>query len=104
MSVFSKQEKQDKLDNKAREQENRKRKINAKDVPFLNKIRPRERYVFHSDYFDIDGEVATIMSFFHKDGANDMFGPFWGINRIPTGLAEDIQIICTEQISKQSEG
>lgn len=96
--------------NKETKEEREARKAKAKRVvqfssrPFLDKIRPRERYVFHSDYFEIDNQVATIMSFFHKDGATDNFGVFWGINRIPSGLSEDITTITFEQISKMTEG
>lgn len=72
--------------------------------PDLAAIAPKERYVFHSDYFEIDNQVATVMSFFHKEGATDNFGVFWGINRIPSGLAEDISTVTFEQISRQTEG
>ena len=72
--------------------------------PYLLKFKPKERYVFHSDYFDIDNQVATILSFFHTEGATDNFGPFWGINRIPSGLSDNISIVAFEQVSKASEG
>lgn len=72
--------------------------------PHLLACKPKERYVFHSDYFEIDNQVATILAFFHKDGASDNFGPFWGINRIPAGLPEDVVTITFEQISRMSEG
>lgn len=72
--------------------------------PHLKEIKPRERYVFHSDYFDVDDGVATIMSFFHNEGAVDNFGAFWGINRIPSGLDSDVTIVSFEQIRRMSEG
>ena len=36
--------------------------------PYLMDMKPKEKYVFHSDYFEIDNQVATIMAFFHVDG------------------------------------
>lgn len=84
--------------------EKMKRAITFDERPFLDRLRPREQYVFHSDYFEIDNQVATIMSFFHKEGSSDNFGVFWGINRIPSGLAEDITTVTFEQISRMSDG
>lgn len=72
--------------------------------PHLLALKPRECYIFHSDYFQIDDQVATILAYFHKDGAMDNFGPFWGINRIPAGLGEDIVTITFEQINRMPEG
>lgn len=72
--------------------------------PYLKSIKPREKYVFHSDYFQVDGRVATIMSFFHVDGASDNFGAFWGVNKIPAGLSRDVEIILFEQSRKMTEG
>lgn len=77
---------------------------NFEDYPFLIAMKPKEHYIFHSDYFEIDNQVATIVSFFHTDGASDNFGPFWGINRIPAGLGDKIVTLSFEQISRMSEG
>ena len=55
--------------------------------PYLCDIKPNERYVFHSDYYEVDDGFATILSFFHIEGANDDFGPFWGVNKIPSKTA-----------------
>lgn len=103
MKLFSKKSKETKEERTLR-REKAKRVVEFSSRPFLNEIRPRERYVFHSDYFEIDDQFATIMSFFHKDGATDNFAVFWGINRIPGGLAEDITTITFEQIAKMTEG
>lgn len=81
-----------------------KRVVKFENRPFLDMLRPREQYVFHSDYFEVDNQVATIMSFFHKEGATDNFGVFWGINRIPSGLAEGITTVTFEQIARMSDG
>ncbi len=70
----------------------------------LKACKPTERYVFHSDYFEIDDQVATVLSFFHADGSQDNFGPFWGINRIPSGLLDGVTTVTLEQISRMSDG
>lgn len=80
-----------------------KLKRSFKNYPDLAAVKPREKYVFHSDYFTIDDGVATIMSFFHAEGATDNFGPFWGVNRIPSGLSNKITTISFEQIHRMSE-
>lgn len=80
-----------------------KTKRSFKNYPDLAAIKPREKYVFHSDYFTIDDGVATIMSFFHVEGATDNFGPFWGVNRIPSGLSAKITTITFEQVHRMSE-
>lgn len=73
------------------------------DYPFLLAIKPKEKYVFHSDYFDVDGRVGCIMAFFHMDGAEDNYGPFWGVNRIPAGLDQDVQVTLFEQSRRMTE-
>lgn len=71
--------------------------------PYLKDIKPREKYVFHSDYYQVDNRFCTIMSFFHRDGALDNFGAFWGVNLIPTGLSSDVQIVILEQNRRMPE-
>ena len=73
------------------------------DYPHLIAIKPKEHYIFHSDYFEIDNAFGTIVAFFHNDGAADNFGPFWGINRIPAGLGEHVVTVCFEQVNRMSE-
>lgn len=92
-----------------RERRERKRaedkaKYTFSAYPHLREIKPREKYVFHSDYYQVDGRFATIMSFFHVDGAADNFGAFWGVNKIPSGLSKDVEIILFEQSRKMTEG
>lgn len=72
--------------------------------PYLAALKPREKYVFHSDYFQVDNRFCSIMSFFHVDGSADNFGAFWGVNRIPAGLGQDIEIVLFEQTRKMTEG
>lgn len=100
---FLKKTKETKEEKEARKQK-AQRVVHFNERPFLEALRPREKYVFHSDYFEIDNSVATIMSFFHKDGATDNFGVFWGINRIPAGLPENVVTITFEQVSRMTEG
>lgn len=86
-----------------KKKQDKNRSTNFEDYSHLMVIKPKERYVFHSDYFMIDNQYATIVSYFHNDGAADNFGPFWGINRIPSGLGDKITTIAFEQISRMSE-
>lgn len=102
MGLFN--NKKETADEKKARKEKAKRVVDFKARPFLDEIRPREHYVFHSDYFMIDNQYASIMSFFHKEGAVDNFGVFWGINRIPSGMRDKIVTITFEQISKMTEG
>lgn len=71
--------------------------------PHLMAIKPKEGYLFHSDYFDVDDRVACVLSYFHKDEARDDFPVFWGINRIPTGLGPGVSTIAFEQVERMSE-
>lgn len=73
------------------------------NFPHLLAMKPNEKYIFHSDYFEIDDSVATVLSFFHTEGATDNFGVFWGINRIPGGLAQDVSTYCFESIHRMDE-
>ena len=75
-------------------------KIDYDSKPFLAKIKPREKYIFKSDYFIIDDTYATILSFFHMDGAADGYPAFWGVGRIPSGLDFEISTIGFEQIRR----
>lgn len=55
--------------------------------PHLLALKPKEGYVFHSDYVEIDhNRVQTILTFVHDDAAVDNFGAFWGMLRIPQNL------------------
>lgn len=75
------------------------------DYPFLMAVKPKEAYIFRSNDYKCDGYWFTILSFFHKDGGYDDFGPFWGIARIPTGLSgQDISTVCVETIERMGEG
>lgn len=75
-----------------------------RSYPQLLEIKPKERYIFHSDYYIVDTYYAVIMSFFHIEGSTDNFGAFWGINRIPSGLDDDVSIVSFEQVRRMTEG
>ena len=98
--AFGKQKKKKKESRKDRKQ----RKIRFKDYPHLLNVKPKEKYVFHSDFFEIDNSVAAILSFFHRQGAADNFAPFWGINRIPSELDQDVSVVLFEQTQRLGEG
>lgn len=71
--------------------------------PHLLALKPKERYVFHSDYFDVDTCVASILTFVHDDAAHDNFAPFWGIDRIPDGLDETVTAVVIEEITRMTD-
>lgn len=75
-----------------------------RQYPYLLAMKPKERYIFHSDYFEVDGQVGTVLSFFHIEGATDGYPAFWGIGRIPQGLDNDIVTISFEQVRRMSKG
>lgn len=75
-----------------------------RQYPYLLAMKPKERYIFHSDYFDVDGQVGTVLSFFHIEGATDAYPPFWGVGRIPQGLDNDIVTVSFEQVRRMTKG
>lgn len=74
----------------------------VRDYLHLLAVKPRQGYVFHSDYFEIDGEVGCILSYFHDESARDELPPFWGVNLIPY-LPQNVTAILLEQVSRVSE-
>lgn len=73
--------------------------------PHLLAIKPNERYVFRSDYIEVDGSgsVACVLAFFHRDETVDEFGPFWGVSRIPNDLPVGVRAMMLESV-KRREG
>lgn len=71
--------------------------------PHLLAIKPTERYVFHSDYYEVDNQVACILAFFHNDEAKDAFPIFWGVDLVPAGLGEGVTTVLFEQVARMSE-
>lgn len=74
-----------------------------KDYPHLDSLRPKEGFVFRSDYFRVDGQHASILSFFHDDAAQDNFRAFWGINKITAGLDDRVTTVLLEQVRRRGE-
>ncbi|MFD4475985.1 hypothetical protein ACFWPU_07700 [Streptomyces sp. NPDC058471] len=71
--------------------------------PHLLALKPKEKYLFRSDYFEVDGSVACVLAYFHDDAAHDNFGAFWGIDRIPDGLDERVTAVVLEQVKRMDE-
>lgn len=71
--------------------------------PHLLALKPKEKYLFRSDYFEVDGSVACILAYFHDDAAHDNFAAFWGIDRIPDGLDERVTAVVLEQVRRMDE-
>jgi hypothetical protein len=88
---------------KAAERALRRLKGSFEDYPHLLAMKPREGYVFRSDYFEVDGSTACILGFFHDEAAHDGFGAFWGINRIPAGLGDGVSVVVFEQVRRMGE-
>ncbi|MFJ5725782.1 hypothetical protein [Streptomyces sp. NPDC093149] len=68
--------------------------------PHLLALKPKEKYLFRSDYFEVDSSVACILAYFHDDAAHDNFAAFWGIDRIPDGLDDRVTAIVLEQVRR----
>ncbi len=88
---------------RAAERAARRLKGTFEDYPHLLAMKPREGYLFRSDYYDVDTSVACVLGFFHSEAARDDFGPFWGINRIPSGLGSGVSVIVMEQVRRMGE-
>lgn len=78
--------------------------ISFENNPHLLVLRPRERYMFFSDYIRIDdNSYCCILAMFHNNGAVDRFGQFWGLNLLPHNLPKTTKVIRFEQVSKMSD-
>lgn len=74
------------------------------NFPGLELIKAHESYVYHSDYFEMDGSYACIMMFRHSKGATDNYPIFWGVNMIPNQLPKGVTTINLEQVERMGEG
>lgn len=92
-----------KKERRAAERQIRRLKGTFTDYPHLMAIKPREGYLFRSDYFTIDSTHACILGFFHDESAQDDFGAFWGIDRIPAGLGDKVSVIVFEQVRRMGK-
>lgn len=88
---------------RAKERAQRKITGTFADHPHLLAMKPREGYLFRSDYYTVDDTTACILGFFHDEAARDDFGAFWGIGRVPNGLAEGVSVVVLEQVRRQGE-
>ncbi|MFE4835532.1 hypothetical protein ACFRAU_12720 [Arthrobacter sp. NPDC056691] len=71
--------------------------------PHLLALKPKERYLFRSDYFEVDGSFGCVLAYFHDDAAHDNFAAFWGIDRIPDGLDERVTAVVLEQVKRMDD-
>lgn len=98
------QTKADKRAERSARKEARQLKGSFETYPHLLALKPKEKYVFRSDYYEVDdNHVACVMGFFHDDAARDSFGPFWGIHRIPAGLDDGVTVVVMEQVRRMGE-
>jgi hypothetical protein len=86
-----------------RRQEMKKLEGRFDSYPHLLALKPREKYLFRSDYFEVDGSVGCVLAYFHDDAAHDNFAAFWGIDRIPDGLDERVTAVVLEQVRRMDE-
>lgn len=73
------------------------------NYPHLLAIKPKEGYVFHSDYYKVDDSFACVLAFFHREAADDGFASFWGVDRVPDGLHHDVTAVVFEQTRRMDE-
>lgn len=71
--------------------------------PLFRSIKPKQKYEFRSDYFEIDGAFATILTIMHHQDSDDNLGYFWGINLIPRNIDASVSIRKMEHVSRMSE-
>lgn len=59
---------------KKRQEGERKNKNTTKsmirDFPFFKAIKPKAKFLFKSDYFQIDNSFASILTILHQNGAD----------------------------------
>lgn len=81
-----------------------KKTYTYEDNPHLLMLRPREYYMFFSDYFRVDNNMySCILAMFHNNGATDRFSQFWGLNLLPHNLPKNTRVIRYEQVNKMSD-
>lgn len=88
---------------KAKEKEIEKKDAQIKSFPLFREIKPKQKFIFRSDYFQIDNSYATILTVMHHQGADDNLGYFWGINLIPRHIGNDVSVRRIEHVGRMSE-
>lgn len=73
------------------------------NYPHLLAIKPKEGYVFRSDYYEVDGSVACVLAFFHREAAEDAFATFWGVDRVPNDLPQGVTAVVFEQMRRMDD-
>jgi hypothetical protein len=66
----------------------------------LRDIKPKEKLIFHSDYFEVDDYYACILTYTHSTSGHMAFGPFWGVNRIPADMPDGVVTVNLEQVKR----
>ena len=77
--------------------------IRIKDHPLFKKIKPKSKLQFRSDYFQIDDAFASLLTIFHRPGADDNLGYFWGIQFIPRGIDDDVTVRLIQHVGRMSD-
>lgn len=67
---------------------------------FLRNIKPKTGYVFHSDYFEVEGNVGTVLSVFNSEGSDIPLPPMWGISMLNVELPQTVKMILLEQANR----
>lgn len=91
---------------KKRQEQEKTEKIDKgkiRNYPLFKAIKPKSKYLFRSDYFQIDGVYATILTIMHHKGTDDALGYFWGINLIPRNIGNDVSVRRIEHVGRVSE-
>ena len=100
------------LSNKARKNKRKSAETNKKQKDMRRTIRqhelfknikPKQKYIFYSDYFEIDGKYATILTVMHNNDSDDGMGYFWGINLIPRNIDPKVTIRKIEHVKRMPE-
>lgn len=97
--------KRDKLDDSKRKR--RRNKTARMGEDWHKQIAPRKGYQFHSDWFNIDNQAATIQNITFRAEANRGMPPFWGVSLIPRAMRNNLNnsdlylIQNVEQIPRQ---
>ena len=100
-----KKRKKDSLDytSKHKKQKDTRTYGSISKYPFLMAVKPHESYIFRSNDYQSDGNYYTMLSFFHREGMQDKYPPFWGIGRIPMGL-ENVSVVNVMSVERMAEG
>lgn len=101
MKDLTKKSKRVAIEKKGKNKESKIPRI--KEIPFFKAIKPKEQFLFFSDYFKIDDCYATILTVFHDEGADDKLGYFWGIQLVPRDLDNDVSVRKLTHVARESE-